>query len=51
MDVLEGDAAVTNTLAKGTAPPDLGGSVGTTGLTDEVIRCVVHMLDLGEPLA
>jgi isocitrate/isopropylmalate dehydrogenase len=38
-------------LAEGIATPDLGGSIGTTGFTDEVIRRVIHKLDSGEPLA
>jgi len=49
--VLEGDKAVTGTLAEGTAAPDLGRGIGATGLTDEVIRGVVHRLDSGESLA
>jgi isocitrate dehydrogenase (NAD+) len=38
-------------LAEGIATPDLGGSVGTTGFTDEVIRRVIQKLDFGETLA
>jgi len=51
MFVLEGDKTATGTLAEGTAAPDRGRGIGTTGLTDEVIRGVVHELDSGEPLA
>lgn len=49
--VLDGDQTGIGTLAESTATPDLGGNVGTTGLTNEVIRRVIHMLDSGETLA